>query len=117
MGRRPATREEQQKKKLQDATTYLKDAGWRSTNDFILDHYNAPTLASQSLRLQRSKSYAPDDIMAAWLANVPSGSKKELHLSITRHAAQIMVNEKIKTEYSRLSGCISNAAWEGRDSV
>jgi hypothetical protein len=94
MGRRPPTHEELHKKKHQDATAYLKKAGWRSTNDFILDHFNTPTSASQSLRLQpKSISYAPDDIMAAWLANVPSGSKKELHLSITRHAAQIMVNE------------------------
>ena len=102
MGRRPATREEQHKKKLQDASTYLKKAGWRSTNDYILDHYNTPTFASQSLRLQqRSTSYAPDDIMAAWLANVPPGSKKELHLSITRHAAQIMVNESTAAYHNK----------------
>ena len=108
MGQRSATHEEQHKKKLQDATTYLKKAGWRSTNDFILDHYNAPTSASQSLRLQRSKSYAPDDIMTAWLANVPSGSKKELHLSITRHAAQIMVNESTAA-YHNKELCLSSS--------
>ena len=56
----PPTREEQHQKKLQDASTYLKKAGWRSTNDYILDHYNTPSFASQSLRLQpQSTSYAP----------------------------------------------------------
>jgi hypothetical protein len=63
MGRRPPTHEE-----LQDATAYLKKAGWHSTNHFILNHFNSntPASASQSLRLQpKSISYAPDDIMAA----------------------------------------------------
>ena len=109
MGRRPATRDEIHKKRLQDAATYLKKASWRSTNDFILDHYNTPTSASQSLRLQpQSMSYAPDDIMDAWLANVPPGSKKELHLSITRHAAQIMVNESTAA-YHNKQLCLSSS--------
>ena len=109
MGRRPPTREEQHQKKLQDASAYLKKAGWRSTNDYILDHYNTPSFASQSLRLQpRSTSYAPDDIMAAWLANVPPGSKKELHLSITRHSAQIMVNESTAA-YHNKELCLSSS--------
>ena len=96
MGRRPATRDEIHKKRLQDAATYLKMAGWRSTNDFILDHYNTPTSASQSLRLQpQSMSYAPDDIMVAWLANVPKISLSGL---------------------PRLASA-SNAAWDGCDSV
>ena len=108
MGRRPPTLAELHKKRLQDATAYLKKAGWRSTNDFILEHFNTPTSASQSLRLQPKSSYAPDDIMAAWLANVPSGSKKELHLSITRHAAQIMVNESTAAYHNRQL-CLSSS--------
>ena len=111
MGRRPATHEELHKKSLQleDVTAYLKKAGWRSRNDFILDHYNTPTSASQSLRFQpQSKSYAPNDIMAAWLANVPSGSERELRLSITRHAAQIMVNESTAA-YHNQELCFSSS--------
>ena len=103
MVRRPPTREEVHKRKLDSAATYLKNAGWRSINDFILDHYNFPSSATQSLRLQsRFATYAPDSIMAAWLANVPSGpSQRELHLSITRHAAQIMVNESTAAYHNK----------------
>ena len=109
MGRRPPTCEEQHQKRLQDASTYLKKAGWCSTNDYILDHYNTPSFASQSLRLQpQSTSYAPEDIMAAWLANVPPGSKKKLHLSITRHSAQIMVNESTPA-YHNKELCLSSS--------
>ena len=53
-------------------------------------------------------SYAPDDIVAAWLANVPSGSEKNLHLSITRHAAQIMVNESTAA-YHNKELCLSSS--------
>jgi len=109
MVRRPPRREEVHKKKLDDAATYLKNSGWRSTNDFILDHYNSPASATQSLCLQSSATYAPDAIIAAWLANVPPGpSQKELHLSITRHAAQIMVNESTAA-YHNKKLCLSSS--------
>ena len=109
MGSRIDTRDELHRRKLQNAATYLKNAGWRSTNEFILDHYNTPSSASQSLRLQpQSTSYAPNDIMAAWLANVPSGAEKELHLSIMRHAAQIMVNESTAA-YHNEKLCLSSS--------
>ena len=109
MVRRQPKREEVHKKRLDNTATYLKNAGWRSTNDFILDHYNSPASATQSLRLQSSATYAPDAIMAAWLANVPPGpSQKELHLSITQHAAQIMVNESTAA-YHNKKLCLSSS--------
>jgi hypothetical protein len=110
MGRRPTTHEEVHKKKLLDTTTYLKNAGWHSTNNFVLNHYNSPASASQSLRLQpKSTTYSSDTIMAAWLANVPSGpSKKELHRSITRHASHIMVNESTAA-YHNEKLCLSSS--------
>ena len=87
MGRRPTTREEVHKKKLLDAATYLKNASWHSTNDFVLDHYNSPASASQSLRLQpKSTTYSPDAIMAAWLANVPSDSALKSGRLVLCHA-------------------------------
>lgn len=109
MGRHPPRREEVHKKKLDKAATYLKNTGWRSTNEFILDHYNSPVFTTQSLRFQSSSIYAPDAIMAAWLANVPPGpSQKELNLSITRHAAQIMVNESTAA-YHNKKLCLSSS--------
>jgi hypothetical protein len=75
----------------------LKGLGWKSTNTFIEAYYCNNDMASQSLRFQAGSSYAPEAIMTAWLARVPSGaSRTELKMAITRKAAEIMVSESTK---------------------
>ncbi|PPR07256.1 hypothetical protein CVT26_012514 [Gymnopilus dilepis] len=80
--------------KLAKSVKALKGIGWRSTNDFVQAFYEDPALAAQSLRLQPGTAYAPEAILAAWIAQVPSGAgAAELNMAITRKATTIMVAE------------------------
>ena len=89
--------------KIAETLQAIKDCGWRSTNQFIEAFYassGASTL-SQSLRYQPDSTYGPERIMTAWMANVPSGdAKHHLNLSITRKAAEIMVQESTKAYHN-----------------
>ncbi|KAF8070439.1 hypothetical protein FPV67DRAFT_1487410 [Lyophyllum atratum] len=78
--------------KLSDAINAIRSSGFRSTNHFIQKFYDSEH-AVQSLRHQEGKSYGPAKLMDLWTQSVPSGSEHELHLAITRKAAQIMVKE------------------------
>ncbi|KAJ3560741.1 hypothetical protein NP233_g10638 [Leucocoprinus birnbaumii] len=69
--------------KLQRAIVVLKNYGYRSPNDFIIDFYTSRNHSSQSLRYQDGMAYAPAKLLEIWLRNVPSGrSFEELNSAI-----------------------------------
>ena len=83
--------------KLKKSVKALKSLGWRSINEFVEQTYNNEDMAAQSLRFREDSSYAPEAILTAWLARVPSeAARAELNMAITRKAATIMVDESTK---------------------
>lgn len=87
--------------KIAETLQAIKDCGWRSTNQFIEAFYASSGASTQSLRYQPDSTYGPERIMTAWMANVPSGdAKHHLNLSITRKAAEIMVQESTKAYHN-----------------
>ena len=78
--------------KLTDATRAIKTSGFRLTNHFIQAYYGSERTV-QSLRHQPGKSYGPAQLIDLWMKHVPSGSKHEPNLTITRKATEIMVKE------------------------
>ncbi|KAG6808046.1 hypothetical protein H0H92_005591 [Tricholoma furcatifolium] len=91
-------RAKQTDRKLSQAISSIKEKGFRSPNDFIESFYNSPDHMAQSLRYQENKSYSPARILDLWTTHVPPGSESErqLHLTITRKAAEIMVTGRFE---------------------
>ena len=96
----------------------IKDCGWRSTNQFVEAFYSS-TEAAQSLRYQEGSDYGPEQIMTAWMKNVPSADAKQaLNLAITRKAAEVMVKESTRAyhnDFLRLSASGLTADIVGTD--
>jgi hypothetical protein len=89
--------------KLTQTAQTIKKCGWPSTNGFIEAFFNSPE-AVQSLRYQPNSDYGPDQIISAWMANVPPGdAKTHFNLSITHKAAEITVKES-STAYHNIIG-------------
>jgi hypothetical protein len=85
--------------KLVQVTEAIRDAGWRSFNDFQLAFYtnDDPAVIQQartSLRYISGKTFAPDVLLDAWLEHGPPGeSRLELKKNLTRKAAAVLVTE------------------------
>ncbi|TFY76948.1 hypothetical protein EWM64_g7063 [Hericium alpestre] len=77
----------------------IKGHGWSSVTDFQSAFYTSTDktikqLSGSNLRYVEGRAFAPDVLTSAWLSNGPKGeSRKQLHRTITRKAASIMIDE------------------------
>ncbi|KAF8995633.1 hypothetical protein BDQ17DRAFT_1430240 [Cyathus striatus] len=82
--------------KLTRAVKSLTGIGFRSPNEFVQAFYSSEKLATQALRFREDASYAPSQILTAWLCNVPKDSHMNLNLAITQAASDIIIAESTK---------------------
>ncbi|TFY74571.1 hypothetical protein EWM64_g9441 [Hericium alpestre] len=88
--------------KLQRTITSIKSNGWRSINDFLTAFYTSDDdtvkqVSNTNLRYKAGQTFAPDVLIDAWLTNGPKGeSRKKLHETITRRAADVMIKESTR---------------------
>ncbi|KAF8995223.1 hypothetical protein BDQ17DRAFT_1430483 [Cyathus striatus] len=82
--------------KLTKAVKVLTGIGFRSPNKFVQAFYSSEKLATQALRFREDASYAPSQILSAWIYNVPKDSCNTLNLAITKAAVDIIIEESTK---------------------
>lgn len=88
--------------KIKNITHCIRQQGDWSVNDFLKAFYSSddPDIvlqATQSLAFRSGKAFFPDSLLTLFRNRVSAGdSEKELNKTITRHCADIVVNESTK---------------------